>query len=162
LYAFVVDPALADRPLWELLLRLWALSTFVHEVAHHDDEMRRTARGRWHLEPCEKAEDYAIALQAEWTRDVVVPYLERTYPATATRSRSRPTSWSTWATTRGRRPWPARSSPGTNGTSMPGASWPTLTRGWAGGSGCAKPPNTGCGRPIRRNTPGGRCWPTGR
>jgi hypothetical protein len=67
--------------MWELLLRLWGLSTFVHEVAHHDDAMRRVARGRWRMAVKKKVEDYADTLQAEWARDVVVPYLERAYPA---------------------------------------------------------------------------------
>jgi tetratricopeptide (TPR) repeat protein len=81
LYAYAVTPDLADRSMWELLLRLWMLSTFVHEVAHHDDAMRRTGRGRWRMDDKDKVEGYAEQLQGEWTRDLVVPYLETAYPA---------------------------------------------------------------------------------
>lgn len=80
LYSHVVTPDLPDRAMWELLLRLRRLSTFVHEVAHHDDAMRRVARGRWRMQNEEQGEDYAETLQGEWTRAVVVPYLEAAYP----------------------------------------------------------------------------------
>jgi hypothetical protein len=56
------------------------LNTLVHEIAHHDDLMRRTGRGRWLKLNENKCEDYAEFKEAEWTKDIVVPYLLETYP----------------------------------------------------------------------------------
>jgi tetratricopeptide (TPR) repeat protein len=80
LYAYLIDPALPDRPMWELFFRLRMLSTFVHEVAHHQDHMLRVGRGRWRMDDTDKNEDYATTQQGHWVRDVVVPYIEQTYP----------------------------------------------------------------------------------
>jgi tetratricopeptide (TPR) repeat protein len=80
LYAYLIDPALPDRPMWELFFRLRMLSTFVHEVAHHEDHMLRVARGRWRMDDTDKNEDYATTQQGHWVREVVVPYIEQAYP----------------------------------------------------------------------------------
>jgi tetratricopeptide (TPR) repeat protein len=80
LYAYVYDPAFPGLATWELYLRLRMLSTFVHEVAHHDDATRRVARGRWRMDDTDKNEGYAGATQARWVQQCVVPYLEEAYP----------------------------------------------------------------------------------
>lgn len=86
LHAFVYPPEIKDRAIKEFLLKLRALSTFVHEVAHHHDFTRRQARGRWLLEEEDrKAEDYAGEMQYHWLHEVVAPYLEKAYPDEAKR-----------------------------------------------------------------------------
>jgi len=60
--------------------KLQVLSTFVHEVAHHFDHTRRTARGRWLAWEREKLEGFAERRQHDWTQNYVVPYLEEAYP----------------------------------------------------------------------------------
>jgi hypothetical protein len=84
-YAFVHDPAklALPRPVCELYLRLHALKTLVHEVAHHHDRVARTARGRWRFDRKATVEWYAEQREHEWTRSVVLPYLERAYPKEA-------------------------------------------------------------------------------
>jgi hypothetical protein len=80
-YACVYDPAaLPVGGGWELYLRLRMLSTFVHEVAHRFDASARVARGRWRRDREEAREIYAEHRQQEWTQQIVVPYLEETYP----------------------------------------------------------------------------------
>lgn len=84
LHAYVYDPAdLRRRGLAPLVhyLRLHMLATLVHEVAHHFDARHRRARGRWRMDEKEKNELYAEQWEQEWTQAVVVPYLEKTYPA---------------------------------------------------------------------------------
>ncbi|HEX3856003.1 MAG TPA: hypothetical protein VHY30_01760 [Verrucomicrobiae bacterium] len=83
LHAHVYD--LADLPIsrnaCELYLRLKVLQTFVHEIAHHHDEIHRVARGRWLADRKENVEWYAENMEHKWTREVVIPYLEKTYPS---------------------------------------------------------------------------------
>jgi tetratricopeptide (TPR) repeat protein len=79
LYAFVHDPAHPLRWLWEPILRLEALATLAHEVAHHHDHTCRVARGRWTARGTERVERYAEARQHEWTHAVIVPYLRERY-----------------------------------------------------------------------------------
>jgi tetratricopeptide (TPR) repeat protein len=80
IYGYVYSSDMPDRDVCELYLRLQMLSTFVHEVAHHQDEMTRIARGRWLAEPGEKSEQYARHAEYDWTREAVVCYLEQAYP----------------------------------------------------------------------------------
>lgn len=80
LMAYVYDPVLPDREMWELYLRCWMLSTFVHEVAHHYDNIARTARGRWMMSNEKKNEIYAERNQHRWGQQYVIPYLEKAYP----------------------------------------------------------------------------------
>ncbi len=81
LYAYVYDSDRLPIPqnICELYLRLCALKTFVHEVAHHHDEIHRVARGRWLADRKENFEWYAAKREHEWTRQIVIPYLEKTY-----------------------------------------------------------------------------------
>lgn len=83
LHAYLYDPSLAERSMWELVLRLHMLSTFVHELAHHEDTMRRVARGRWRADDSGKAEDFAETTESRWAVECVVPYLEEAYPDAA-------------------------------------------------------------------------------
>ncbi len=84
-FAFVFDPARLPLPerLCTFYLRLHALKTFVHEVAHHHDEVCRKARGRWRSDRQATFENYAEKMEHEWTLQIVLPYLERTYPQEA-------------------------------------------------------------------------------
>ena len=52
----------------------------VHEVAHHVDHTTRVARGRWRADEERKVEEYADTRMLEWTRGIVLPYLEERYP----------------------------------------------------------------------------------
>ena len=84
--AYVYDRAAQPlAPVWEILLKAWALSTLVHEVAHHHDATARRARGRWRMDGEHTVEMYAEALQHEWTRTVVIPCLRERYPAEVAR-----------------------------------------------------------------------------
>jgi tetratricopeptide (TPR) repeat protein len=82
-YAFVVDTAQAPLPpaALNIYLKLHALKTFVHEVAHHHDQTCRVRRGRWLADRKENVENYAERMEYRWTREIVVPYLEKTYQA---------------------------------------------------------------------------------
>ena len=84
--AYVYDRAAQSlAPVWEILLKASALSTLVHEVAHHHDATARRARGRWRMDGEHTVEMYAEALQHEWTRSIVIPYLRERYPADVAR-----------------------------------------------------------------------------
>lgn len=80
LFAYVYEPDMPDRALWELFLKLQMLATFVHEVAHHDDHKRRIRRGRWRADDTRKVEAFAESTAGDWIRGCVVPYLHDTYP----------------------------------------------------------------------------------
>jgi len=80
LNACVLDDELCQPDFTGPFLRLLALSTLVHEVAHHDERTLRIARGRWLGDEVEKGERHIQRLQGRWTREVVVPHLETAYP----------------------------------------------------------------------------------
>jgi hypothetical protein len=79
LFACVFDPAHPLRSVWEPLMRLDALSTLAHEVAHHHDHTCRRARGRWRASGHDRVERYAQERQDVWTREIVIPYLRERY-----------------------------------------------------------------------------------
>jgi hypothetical protein len=81
-FAFVVDEAkvCVPPPALTLFLKLHALKTFVHEVAHHHDNSARVRRGRWLADGEDRVEDYASKMENEWTRSAIIPYLETEYP----------------------------------------------------------------------------------
>jgi tetratricopeptide (TPR) repeat protein len=85
IYAYVYDPARLPLPrtLCEFYLRLHALKTLVHEVAHHHDHVARLARGRRRSDRRPANEWYAEKMEHTWTRTLVLPYLQRTYPKEA-------------------------------------------------------------------------------
>lgn len=76
---YIYDPALADRAMWEVYLRLHMLMTFVHEIAHHWDFTCRIPRGRWRGDDKEKVEVYAEAVTHQWIPTYIIPYIEREY-----------------------------------------------------------------------------------
>ncbi len=82
LYAYVVDwkRVFAPRMIVELFLRLRALKTLVHEVAHFHDHVARVSRGRWLADRHENNEWYAEKREHEWTEKIVLPVLHRLYP----------------------------------------------------------------------------------
>jgi tetratricopeptide (TPR) repeat protein len=85
IHAHVYDPKNLPMPrsICEFYLRLRALTTFVHEVAHHHDEIQRVQRGRWLADRKENVEWYAERMEYQWTREFVLPYLEQKYPEAA-------------------------------------------------------------------------------
>ena len=64
----------------DMHLRLRTLNVLMHELAHHDDWMRRTARGRWCGVSQHNEERYAENTGYQWTRLYVIPYLRQRYP----------------------------------------------------------------------------------
>jgi hypothetical protein len=84
-HAFVYDPNRVSipLPLCEFYLKLHALKTIVHEIAHHHDLAARTARGRWRSDRRTTAEIYAEKMAHEWTQNIVLPYLRRVYARNA-------------------------------------------------------------------------------
>jgi tetratricopeptide (TPR) repeat protein len=81
LFAYVRDP---ERPALELLapyFRVQMLSTLVHELAHHEDRMLRSVRGRWRMANRERVERYAEEREHRWLREVVVPSVESRDPS---------------------------------------------------------------------------------
>jgi hypothetical protein len=80
LHAYVHAPDLADRRVKDLVLRLDALTTFVHAVAQHHDRTAASPSARWRADELAPGEGYAKRMAEVWARDVVVPYLERAYP----------------------------------------------------------------------------------
>ncbi len=81
IFAYAYDPQKLPLPrrFAELYLRLKSLVTLVHEVAHFHDDVQRTARGRWLADRHENLEWYAEKMEYQWSREAVIPYLEKTY-----------------------------------------------------------------------------------
>src|SRR5262249_25767415 len=48
---------------------------------HHHDHTNRVRRGRWLADRKENVEWYAEKMEHDWTQQMVVPYLAKTYPA---------------------------------------------------------------------------------
>ena len=80
LHGFVADPATPSPMPTTAYFKLHILSTFVHEVAHHFDNTRRIARGRWLADEKETVQHLADHRQHDWTEICVVPHLEEAYP----------------------------------------------------------------------------------
>ncbi len=81
IYAYVYDVNRIPLPLrlCQVYLRLHALKTFVHEVAHHHDNLARVARGRWLFDRESNQEMYAEEMEHKWTQEIVLPYLRKNY-----------------------------------------------------------------------------------
>lgn len=79
LYGYIYDPAIENRDLWELYLRLHMLETFIHELAHHYDFASRISRGRWRMDDRDKGEIYAETIAHEWVREYAIPYIQEVY-----------------------------------------------------------------------------------
>lgn len=80
IYAYVYDREQLKLDIIEPFLRLQMLSTLVHEIAHHEDNILRSSRGRWLGFNDWKCEDYAEFQQMNWSETAIVPYLVDTYP----------------------------------------------------------------------------------
>ena len=80
LYAYLYDPANTDAKTWSIILRLHALHSFLHEVAHHFDHTQCTnPDGRAADDNSEKKEQFAERCAYDWSLEFAVPYLEQTY-----------------------------------------------------------------------------------
>ncbi len=75
--------ALPDREMRELYLRLLMLDTLLHEIGHHVDFAAPDARGRWVNKGRWKREQFAEVREHRWAQELVVGYLEQTYPGSA-------------------------------------------------------------------------------
>jgi hypothetical protein len=75
LFAYVFDPAWTHASAFGPVMKLAMLSSFVHELAHHDDRLRRVARGRWLMDDRDRAEAYADDTEAAWVARYVRPYV---------------------------------------------------------------------------------------
>ena len=80
IYAYVYDREELKLDIVESYLRLQMLSTLVHEIAHHEDNILCTSRGRWLGFNDWKCEEYAESQQMKWSETAIIPYLEDTYP----------------------------------------------------------------------------------
>jgi tetratricopeptide (TPR) repeat protein len=80
LFAYVYQGDLKHRALKESYLKLIMLSTFMHELAHHDDFSQRLARGKWRGDHEKKKEIYAEEREHQWAEQYVLPYVLSTYP----------------------------------------------------------------------------------
>lgn len=84
-FAFVRAPGVEVGDVELIALRLRMLATLVHEVAHHHDRSRCTARGRWRMDDTHKAESLADRLAVRWFRECVIPFVRDRYgPGSAT------------------------------------------------------------------------------
>lgn len=81
IYAYVVDTDATTMPkdAMRVYLRLTALTTLIHEVAHHHDMAMRVRRGRWLSDKEENAEAYAEKMTRQWTAEILPRYLQETY-----------------------------------------------------------------------------------
>jgi hypothetical protein len=79
IFAYVRAPGVEVPEVELLAMRLQMLLTLVHEVAHHHDKSRRTARGRWRMDDTQKAESFADRLACRWFRERVIPFVNDRY-----------------------------------------------------------------------------------
>lgn len=81
LFAYVYERSRRNLDIVGPYLQLRMLATFVHEMAHHQDQMLRVARGRWLGDDVAHAESYAEALELDWVNSAVLPYLQSAHGA---------------------------------------------------------------------------------
>jgi len=79
IHAYVYDEQEIEFRIIKTYLKLKMLNTFLHELAHHDDNMRRIARGRWTGPFSTKAEDYAYAQEKALANEEIISYLTSKY-----------------------------------------------------------------------------------
>ena len=79
IYAYVYDREELKLNIIEPYFRWQMLSTLVHEIAHHEDNILRTSRGRWLGFNDWKCEEYAEFQQMNWFETAVTAYLQDTY-----------------------------------------------------------------------------------
>lgn len=81
IFAYVYDEQLPNPGIIRAFYRLKMLATVVHEIAHHDDFMRRCGKGRWFCKNEYRCENYAEIQAGKWLETAVFPYLWERYPA---------------------------------------------------------------------------------
>jgi len=80
IYGYVYDREELKLQVMEPFLRLQMLSTLIHEIAHHEDNLLRTRRGRWLGFNKWRCEDYAELQQMKWSETAIIPYVMEAYP----------------------------------------------------------------------------------
>jgi tetratricopeptide (TPR) repeat protein len=80
IYAYVYDCQSLEDSIVESFLKLQMLNTFLHELAHHEDNHQRIARGRWLGSFDNRMEDYAYRRQGELASDKLEALLYDRYP----------------------------------------------------------------------------------
>lgn len=83
-YAYVYPSEVLSEPTMVFYLKLKMLSTLLHEIAHHDDNWRRVARGRWLGSYDTRVEDYAYRKQREWVNESLIQVLQGRYQSEIT------------------------------------------------------------------------------
>lgn len=81
LYSYVYSRSEIKHPQLLFLCKIRMLCTLLHEIAHHDDHMRRTRRGRWLGLWSDKTEDYAHKMERQWIDTCLPSFLNGEYPA---------------------------------------------------------------------------------
>lgn len=79
IFAYVYDKKNLEIDIIKPFLRLKMMITFIHEIAHHDDNIRRNGRGHYLELSTDKCEYYAELQEVRWAYDAVIPYLEAAY-----------------------------------------------------------------------------------
>lgn len=68
-----------DFGIWNVCLKIYMLTTLVHELSHHFDFQNRIGRGRWYKKEKGKIESYAEVMEYKWLNEAILPYIEETY-----------------------------------------------------------------------------------
>lgn len=79
IFGYVYDQ-IPHQQIIELHLRLQMFSVLAHELAHHQDCLRRFKHGKWSYSQTENRENYANANQYTIFNRYIIPYIEETYP----------------------------------------------------------------------------------
>ena len=85
LYAYVYSADVVQQlplpePALQGYLRLHAMKTLIHEVAHHHDHCVRVGRGRWLADRTDSAENYAERMEHEWSMGIGLDWLSVRFP----------------------------------------------------------------------------------
>ncbi len=78
IFAYVYKE-LPDFNIWNIVLKLHMLMTFIHEVFHHYDFYNRIGQGKWLGNEQDKVEIYAENMEYKWLHEIIIPYLEEKY-----------------------------------------------------------------------------------
>jgi tetratricopeptide (TPR) repeat protein len=81
IYAYVYDCSILKVPIIEFYLKLRMLNTFLHELAHHEDNQYRIARGRWLGSYDTRVEDYAYQRQKALVSEALMEVIHNRYGA---------------------------------------------------------------------------------
>lgn len=72
LFAYVYSEIIPNKEVWELYLKMEMLSTLIHEIAHHFDQISRVDRGRWLAREKDKVEGYAEEIEINGLRNIYI------------------------------------------------------------------------------------------